>query len=129
MATLLTFLFWRGPIFILIAEIVATVYLSRRQVKRRLLWVIGSYLIFVALTLAIAFIAPDEFGFGIIPAMMLTAPWYSLVGLATGNLLVPIFLGATLNCAIFYLIDRLSYPKNSANISTPRAAEEPTPSQ
>jgi hypothetical protein len=30
-------------------------------------------------------------------------------------------IGATFNCAIFYVIDRLSYPKHSGKISGPHA--------
>jgi hypothetical protein len=129
MATFLTFVFWRGPIFLLVAEVVATISLSRRQVKRRLLFVIASYLILVALAIAFALLPGDDLGFGIIPALLMTAPWYSLAGFATGNFLVLILLGAAINCAIFYLVDRLSYPKNSANLRPTRAAEEPPPSQ
>jgi hypothetical protein len=114
--------FFRFPI-ILVAEIVAIVYLSRRQVKSRLFVVLGSYLGFVAAAIAFALIVRDEFGFSFIPFVWIIWPWYQLLGQFPGpstmklpGLFIEALIGATLNCAIFYIIDRLSYPKHSAKI-------------
>ena len=117
------------PILILIGEVVATGYLSRRRVKRRLSWVLGSYLVFVVAAVAFAIFVPDEFGFSFIPALFITGPWSWVLAKLPGSLLTKlppslagnhygIFpLGALLNCVLFYLIDRLSYSKHDTEVS------------
>ena len=118
------------PILILAAEVAATVYLSRRRVKRRLFWVLGSYLLFVVAAVALAFSVPDEFGFSFIPALFITGPWsWVLPGSITtklppsiaGNHYGSLPLGALLNCGLFYLIDRFSYPKHSVQLPSRHA--------
>jgi hypothetical protein len=118
MANFFGYLFWGLPVFILAAEIVAIVYLSRKQVERRRLMVIGSYLFFVAMAVALPFLqlGNDEFGVGVIPAILITAPWYFIPGFASPFFPVEMLLGIIVNCAIFLVIDHLSYPKHFAKL-------------
>jgi len=114
--------FFQFPV-ILIAEFAAVIYLSRKQVKQRLLWISGSYLLLVSLAMALALLSPDEFGFSFIPVVMTVWPWCHILSKFPGpstmgisGLFIGVSLGAILNCTIFYLIDRLSYPKHSARL-------------
>jgi hypothetical protein len=116
MANFFGYLFWGLPVFILVAEIVATVYLSQKQVKRRRLMVIGSYLFFVAMAVAFALLAHDEFGYSFVPAILITAPWYFIPGFGSPFFPVEILLGIIVNCAVFLVIDQLSYPKRFAKL-------------
>ena len=116
MANFFGYLFWGLPVFILVAEIVATVYLSQKQVKRRRLIVIGSYLFFVVMAVTFALLAHDEFGYGVVPALLITAPWYFIPGFASPAFLVEMLLGIVVNCAVFFIIDHLSYPRHSAKL-------------
>ncbi len=120
MADALFQLFFRFPV-VLVAEILLIVILSRSRVRRRLLWVIGSYLLLVAAALAFALIGRDEFGFGFIPLIVMTAPWQLLPirmpsGIFSSDLL-QIALGLILNCALFYILGQLGYPKHSTKPS------------
>jgi len=114
------------PIFIVIAEILATIYLSRRQIKQRLIWIIGTYLAFVAVAVAFGFLVRDEFGFSWIPLIVITEPWGIILEELFRSLskyfgftqtFYGMVLGTILNCAIFYIIDRVSYPKYSDRVS------------
>jgi hypothetical protein len=118
MANFLGYLFWGLPVLILAAEIVATVYLSQKQVKRRRLMVIGSYLFFVAMAVAFALLhlGQDEFGYGLIPAILITAPWYFIPGFGSPFFPVEMLLGIILNCAVFLVVDQLSYPNRFAKL-------------
>ena len=111
------------PIIILFAEVLITFSLSRKRIKRRLFWVIGSYLVFIALALTCGLLGGDEFGFSWIPLLTITEPWIALIHRLT-NLVVSftqslygIILGILMNCILFYLIDRLSYPNSSIRTS------------
>ncbi len=110
---------------VLLMEILAAVTLSRMRVRHSLSWVIGSYLTLVAAALAFGLIRQDEFGFGFIPLIVLTAPWQLLhikfpQSVLTGDL-AQIALGLVLNCGLFYLIGRLSYPRYSNRLLGRRA--------
>ena len=110
------------PMLIILGEVIAAIWLSRRQTKWRLYWVIGTYLIFIAFAFALGFFARDEFGFSWIPLLIITEPWSLFLRGTHLNYagftqsFYGMTLGVFLNCAIFYLIDRLSYPKYSAQI-------------
>jgi ABC-type Co2+ transport system permease subunit len=104
------FIFRICPI-LLLAEVLATVFMSRKRVRRRLAIAIGSYLALVAASLAFALISPDRYGFSIFPTLYLTAPWFFIYPLSISFIPV-IVLGTTLNCAILWLVDRISYPKH-----------------
>jgi hypothetical protein len=95
------------PIIVL-AEVGAIVFLTLWHVKRRLIWIIGSYLLLLSAALAFAMINPDEFGFSFIPAYYITWPWFEVLGkfFNVPSILILVF-GAAINCAIFYLIERL----------------------
>jgi hypothetical protein len=121
MSTLLTYLFWGLPVFLLLAEIGAAIYLSHRQVRRRMLYIVASYLFLVAAAIGLALVARDEFGFSAIPAILITAPWYFIPGFANPYFSATILVGVILNCSLFTLVDRLSYPRVSAKLSPPQA--------
>ncbi len=109
------------PLGILAAEIAATITLSRRRINRRLLFVIGSYLLCVAAALAFGLIVHDEFGYGFIPLLVLTVPWQllhiRLPQSAFATDIAQMAFGLAFNCALFYLIGRLSYPKHATTLS------------
>jgi hypothetical protein len=116
MANFFGYLFWGLPVFILVAEMGATFYMGRRQVKRRRLMVIGSYLFFVAMAVAFALLAHDEFGYSVVPALLITAPWYFIPGFASPAFPLEMLLGIIVNCAVFFVIDQLSYPRHFAKL-------------
>jgi hypothetical protein len=102
------------PVYLVLAGIGSTFYLSRRYPDRRPLFVVLSYLFFVAIAMTFAILTNDEFGYRFIPALMITVPWYFLGVLPTVALPVMIVLGITLNCAILYSIVRfVSHAKHS----------------
>jgi len=80
--------------------------------------VIGSYLFFVATAVAFALrqLGHDEFGYGVIPALLITTPWYFIPGFANAAFPVEMLLGIIVNCAIFLIIDQVSYPRHSAKL-------------
>jgi hypothetical protein len=109
---------------IFMTELAAVIFLSRKRVKRRLLWVITSYLLLICVAMAFALLARDEFGFSFIPVAFTVWPWYHILSRVPGpssmgitGLLLELALGALLNCAILLLTDRLSYPKHSTELS------------
>ncbi len=114
------------PIGIVLAEMLAAVSFRRTRSRWWLFCVIGSYLAFVVVAIALGFIGHDEFGFSRIPLLVLTNPWVILLGKVFGPL-SPHFiftqtrygmiLGTLLNCAIFYILGKVGYPKHSAKVS------------
>ena len=124
MLNILYYLSFCLPVFLLVAEVVATIYLSRKRIKGRLLYVLVSYLLLVGLATFLA-LPGDEFGYSFISALLITEPWDFILARLhltipfLGNGLVQIvWLGATLNCAFFYILDRLSCPKHSDEVSS-----------
>src|SRR5947208_3180592 len=102
-------LFCRFPT-ILLAEVGAIVFLTRLHIRGRLIWVIGSYLLLLSAALAVALTHRDEFGYSFIPAALIAWPWFEILqkSFFQTNLLVLMFASAGINCAIFYLIERVS---------------------
>ena len=124
METVGTFLFWWLPGLILLLEAAVTILLSRRRLRSRLVWVIGSYLVLVTLAPSVHFMGPDEFGYGMVPALLITAPWYFIPGLHGANVLGCMLIGVLLNCMLFVILARVSYPKDTDRILLPPPDQE-----
>ena len=92
-----------------LVEVVALIFFTVMRVRRRLIWVIGSYLIFFAVALAFASTHRDEFGYSFIPAAYISWPWIEILMKSNPhqNLFQLFLFSAGTNCTIFYLIDRL----------------------
>lgn len=121
MANALFQLFFDFPI-VLLAELIAVLILGRLRVRHRLAWVIGSYLLCVAAALSVALIRPDEFGFGFIPLLVMTAPWQLLhLNLPFAGDLPQVIIGLALHCALFYLLSRVVSPARSTEANAPQA--------
>lgn len=110
-----------APILLMLAEVVVTFVLSRKKIKNRMRLVLGAYLLLIAIATAFRFIVRDEFGFSLIPLIIITSPLGAVL-VAPLPIFASLCLGVPLNCGILYLIDRVSYPKHSSSLSGPHAA-------
>ncbi len=109
------------PIVLVLLGMAIGCYFTRKNISRRPIVLVLTYLGFVATLFALVLLTPsaqDEFGYGVFLPLAITVPWFllgtGLPSLIQNHLFASIVCGAVVNSVIiFFLGTRHGYSRHS----------------